>query len=373
MITQLHIDSIAPVSNDATRNPPLPMFNTLRSSSLRYSRFSFQLRRSLATGVGAVPQTISQTRTPAPQFSSATPVDVPGPPPATRKDVYQLPVNNEELARLNNQHVLLKMLIGGNYTDRIKEHLADQPGQKKVILDLGCGTGAWAMDMATDFPHCSVVGADVAPMDLGLAPKNLRIDVCDANKGLTMYQNGSFNLVNGRLIAMGKSAWIKNYPALIGEVARILRPGGFLQLQEWDFFVVDAEKNMIGTDSWFARWCASLRHGLAVRSASVNAAESLDATIRGQGTLESVQQQNVWMPIGPCFPKDTVDGLRLNLVGEFMRENVKAFIKGGRTLIVGSGMSVEDYDNLALQATKEVQDVSLPMYLRLNCVTARKQ
>ncbi|KAG5642932.1 hypothetical protein DXG03_001849 [Asterophora parasitica] len=66
------------------------------------------------------------------------------------------------------------MLIGGNYTDRIRERLENQPGLGKTIFDLGCGTGAWAMDMAADFPHCSVVGADIAPMDIGLAPSNLR-------------------------------------------------------------------------------------------------------------------------------------------------------------------------------------------------------
>jgi len=336
---------------------------------VRVSRLSSQLRRSLASSTDAIHQPISQSRTPTPQFARFASAEVSKSTPAPRKDVYQLPVNNEELARLNNQHALLKMFIGGNYTGPIKEELAHKSGEEKNILDLGCGTGAWAMDMATDFPHCSVVGADVSPMDVGLAPRNLRIDVCDANEGLTRYQNAQFNLVNARLIAMG----IKNYPSLIGEISRILKPYGFLQLQEWDFFVVDAQKQQVGTESWFGRWCAALRHGLAFRSASINAAEGLDDMIRAQGTFNFVQQQNVWMPIGPCFPKDTAEGMRLNLVGEFMRENVKAFIKGGKTLIIGSGMGVEEYDTLAFHATREVQDVSLPMYLRLNCVTARKQ
>lgn len=44
---------------------------------------------------------------------------------------------------VDNQHVLLKMLIGGNYTLPIKEHLSYQPGTEKSIFDLGCGTGAW--------------------------------------------------------------------------------------------------------------------------------------------------------------------------------------------------------------------------------------
>ncbi|KAF8066918.1 S-adenosyl-L-methionine-dependent methyltransferase [Lyophyllum atratum] len=338
-------------------------------STLRLSRHSFQLRRTLATGADAIHQPSTQPRTPTSQFVRPTTIDLPKPVPAPRKDVYQLPVNNEELARLNNQHLLLKMLIGGNYTGAIKEHLAYVPGKEQTILDLGCGTGAWAMDMATDFPHCSVVGADVAPMDVGLAPENLRIDVCDANKGLTIYKNNQFDLVNARMIAMG----IKDYPSLIGEISRTLKTGGFLQLQEWDFFVVDEQKTTIGSESWFGRWCAALRHGLAARSASINAAEGLDGMIKVQGTFDAIHQHNVWMPIGPCFPKDTAEGMRLNLVGEFMRENVKTFIKNGRTLIVGSGMSAEEYNTLALNATKEVQDVSIPMYLRLNCVTARRQ
>ncbi|KAG6867842.1 hypothetical protein C0993_010331 [Termitomyces sp. T159_Od127] len=302
-----------------------------------------------------------------------------------RRDVYQLPVNNEEVTRLNNQHLLLKMLIGGNCTLQIKEHLSYLPGREKVVFDLGCGTGAWARDMATEFPHCNVIGADVAPMDLGIGLKNLKIETCDANQGLILYRNEQFDFANARLIAMGDlrlllalgltlkktSVGITNYPALVSEFFRVLKPGGFLQLQEWDFFAVDVEKRVIGTESWFGKWCSALRHGLAYRGAGVNAANGLNEMIAEQG-FGSIQQRDVWMPIGPCFPKDTADGARLNLVGEFMRENVKAFIKVGRSLIIGSGTASDEYDLLVHEATKEVQDISLPMFLRLHCVTARK-
>ncbi|KAG6895754.1 hypothetical protein C0992_012833 [Termitomyces sp. T32_za158] len=198
---------------------------------------------------------------------------------------------------------------------------------------------------------------------------------------------------------------IKDYPALIGEFFRILKPGGFLQLQEWDFFAVDVEKRVIGAESYFGQWCSALRHGLAYRGAGVNAANSLNEMVAGKG-FGAVQQRDVWMPIGPCFPRglfdleavichskttylDTADGVRLNLVGEFMRENVKvgfwlalsivrvikiskAFIKVGRALIIGSGMASDEYDHLAQEATKEVHDISLPLFLRLHCITARK-
>ena len=86
---------------------------------------------------------------------------------------------------------------------------------------------------------------------------------------------------------------------------------------------------------------------------------------------------------------DSAGSRQLDLVGEFMRENVKvhklfdtynsvvltlfqAFIKGGRTLIMRSGIPLEEYQTLERNATMEIQDSRYPMYLRLNCVTAQK-
>ncbi|KAG6876210.1 hypothetical protein C0993_004945 [Termitomyces sp. T159_Od127] len=131
------------------------------------------------------------------------------------------------------------------------------------------------------------------------------------------------------------------------------------------------EKRVIGTESWFGKWCSALRHGLASRGAGVNAANGLNEMIAEQG-FGSIQQRDVWMPIGPCFPEGMADGARLNLVGEFMRENVKAFIQVGRDLIIGSGMASDEYDTIVHEATKEVHDITFPMLLRLHCVTARK-
>ena len=99
---------------------------------------------------------------------------------------------------------------------------------------------------------------------------------------------------------------ITNYNALITEISRVLKKGGYAQLQEWDFFAVDAEKKIIGTDRWFGRWCATLRHALASRDANIGAAESLEKMLRDQGTFQAVNQRDVWMPIGPCASLGTL-------------------------------------------------------------------
>ena len=77
-------------------------------------------------------------------------------------DVYRLPADEEELDRLggsitkpklpadvlNNkrkdkQHSMLSELMGGKYPPPMLEVMADEPGERKACLDLGCGNGNW--------------------------------------------------------------------------------------------------------------------------------------------------------------------------------------------------------------------------------------
>jgi hypothetical protein len=80
----------------------------------------------------------------------------------------------------------------------------------------------------------------------------------------------------------------------------------------------------------------------------------------------------------------------MNLVGEFMRENVKvglpiphqfpglftsttqAFIKGARAVTLHSGMSLGECIQLELDAIRDIQFSTTPLFLRLNCVWAQK-
>jgi len=71
------------------------------------------------------------------------------------------------------------MLIGGNYLGPVKEVLGS--AGKRFVLDVGCGSCSFALDMAKEFPEAQVIGCDVAPMQRALAPPNLRIDIVSAS------------------------------------------------------------------------------------------------------------------------------------------------------------------------------------------------
>ncbi len=69
---------------------------------------------------------------------------------------YFLPKDDTEINRLDFQHYLLRYMLRGNYAAPLQRVTS--------ILDVGCGTGRWAMEMARLFPEANVIGLDlVAP------------------------------------------------------------------------------------------------------------------------------------------------------------------------------------------------------------------
>lgn len=43
------------------------------------------------------------------------------------------------------------------------------------VLDIGTGTGAWAIDFADENPHAEVFGTDISPIQSPWLPPNLKL------------------------------------------------------------------------------------------------------------------------------------------------------------------------------------------------------
>lgn len=65
---------------------------------------------------------------------------------------------------------MLKLYTGGLYwsVEHVRRILAPRTegSGPPTVLDIGTGSGSWAIDMAEEFPHAQVVGMDVAPANL---------------------------------------------------------------------------------------------------------------------------------------------------------------------------------------------------------------
>ncbi|CAG8615594.1 13497_t:CDS:2, partial [Ambispora leptoticha] len=94
---------------------------------------------------------------------------------------YYLPCDNEETDRLSNEHFLVKNLWGRNFFSPI-ENLLLQGNIK--ILDVGCGSGTWMLEMATLFPS-SFYGIDISRMyPSAIKPRNTEFINANILRGL---------------------------------------------------------------------------------------------------------------------------------------------------------------------------------------------
>ncbi|KAF7303013.1 hypothetical protein MKEN_01264300 [Mycena kentingensis (nom. inval.)] len=262
-------------------------------------------------------------------------------------EVYRLPADQEEQDRLNSQHAMF-IEVMGEYPPCLPEVMRDDvPGERKAILDLGCGTGAWIMERARQFPNCFAVAVDLVPM------QSLS-EVDDINLGLEHFY-GDFNVVHAQLISSG----IKDYLNLINQMAHCLRPGGLLDLMEFDFSVYDhmpdGNHRRCPTDTstiagpWFARWMAFANAAARDAGGHPDAATHLQQWLLDHPLLEDVVYRDFWIPVSPHPSFDHSQ----RRIGTQMRDDILAFLKSGRPLLLGSGVPESIVDELQLNAEHE--------------------
>ena len=142
--------------------------------------------------------------------------------------------NSTQLAWLFNLDANLTRAMGGVFPERGGD-IADMHD----ILDLACGAGGWALEVAHLYPHTQVVGVDINKQLI----ENVRTlattrGIHNAHYQITNildplpFPDASFNLVNARTLysSFEPTDWLP----MLRECHRILRPGGTLRLTEME-------------------------------------------------------------------------------------------------------------------------------------------
>lgn len=147
---------------------------------------------------------------------------------------YIMPTESAaEMARLINLDRGITGAMGSLFPANL-----DLTGVSRV-LDVACGPGGWAREVAYNYPDINVTGIDISETMINYANgyvkveqlENISFAVMDITKPLT-FPDDHFDLVNARFMAgfLRKEWW----PQIIKEFARITRPGGFIVLTECD-------------------------------------------------------------------------------------------------------------------------------------------
>ncbi|ORE11545.1 S-adenosyl-L-methionine-dependent methyltransferase [Rhizopus microsporus var. microsporus] len=145
---------------------------------------------------------------------------------------YWLPKDDEEQKRLTGQHFAFKELYEGNVLPSIRKTLDFQKGIS--ILDVGCSSGVWIMDMMTEYPNCTYHGCDIVNViDKKLSLKQFTFNYGNVTKRLP-YEDNTFDFVHMRFFVLALNEE-HEWPAAISEVIRVTKPGGMMQIADCDF------------------------------------------------------------------------------------------------------------------------------------------
>ncbi len=149
-----------------------------------------------------------------------------------------------EISRLDLQHYMFRWEFGGDFMAPLNS--------PQHILDVACGTGRWARDMARQFPQAVVIGFDINQQQLEASlaegaqsgadylPENCTFLTGDALKPFN-FPDGAFDFV----MARATSAFIpvSQWPFVVSQMARVCRPGGWVELR--DFGLVRSPHNAL--------------------------------------------------------------------------------------------------------------------------------
>ncbi|KAL4803137.1 S-adenosyl-L-methionine-dependent methyltransferase [Aspergillus unguis] len=119
-----------------------------------------------------------------------------------------------------------------------KLHLAplDNPQE---ILDVGTGTGIWAMDAADEYPSARVTGVDLSPIQPSLVPPNCIFEIDDVTLPWT-YPANTFDFIHIREMF----GCIPDWDEFFRNCWNCLKPGGYIEVVEHSVHPVADDDSM---------------------------------------------------------------------------------------------------------------------------------
>ncbi|PVF95576.1 S-adenosyl-L-methionine-dependent methyltransferase [Serendipita vermifera] len=301
-------------------------------------------------------------------------------------DTYYLPTGTDEWSRLDKQHIAMVLGLSGNLypdPDVVEAILRPAEGERKRVLDLGCGTGVWTIAMAREFPHAEVVGVDLAPcpIDSEELPSNCRFEIDDINLGISQHFREQFDLIHCRLIASG----MKDFRKVMVDVEQCLKPGGMVVWMDVDFDMYSndrflyrpfaTESNPSG--SWFQRITFEMRRQAVIGGSDLyTTAAELDAGFWKHELLDpdTCRTASLYLPLGPWAQcRNPLQTQQLLFAGSLMRADAMSMHKAIHPMLIRSGWPAETVKEWSRRADEELSGTREPLWSRIMVAWGRKR
>ncbi|KAL2836750.1 S-adenosyl-L-methionine-dependent methyltransferase [Aspergillus pseudodeflectus] len=229
------------------------------------------------------------------------------------------------------------------------------------VLDIGTGTGIWAMEFADLHPSSSVIGTDLSPIQPSWVPPNVNFEVDDCCDEW-IYGKDTFDFIHIR----GLYGSVADWDALYRQAYTHIKPGGYIEQVEQSVVPKSDDGTTEGTA--FEEWgTISLQAGDAFGKSLRIVDESRDRMVKA-GFVDVVERR-FKVPIGG-WPADP----RLQQLGLYNRLQWVEGIEGWCMYLLTNVLrwTREEVEVYLAKMRKGLQDPTIHAYQECTVVYGRK-
>ncbi|KAF2634511.1 S-adenosyl-L-methionine-dependent methyltransferase [Massarina eburnea CBS 473.64] len=274
-----------------------------------------------------------------------------------RSGTYLLPNDDEEQDRLDFvHHIFLLILDGKLYNAPIEA--------PRRVLDVGTGTGIWAIDFGDAHPGAEVFGTDLSPIQPSWVPPNVKFYIDDLEADWVYAAEEHFDFIHVREMVGAVADWDR----LCRQSYANLNAGGYMELQEpiARFDCDDGSFEELGKDLY--QWQELCNDAARKFGKEMQRAGELKGQMLNAGFVD-VHEKIVKVPIGP-WPKDP----KMKELGRYHREQLAQGI-GPYTLgFLGKvqGWSEAECKVITAKVISQMRSPKIHMYVQYYFVHGRK-
>ncbi|KAF5621908.1 methyltransferase [Fusarium sp. NRRL 52700] len=229
---------------------------------------------------------------------------------------YLFPNDEAEQDREELKHNLTVYLCDDRlFFAPIEQLLEKGPAE---VLDLGTGIGKWCIDLADMYPNSQFHGMDLSPIQPDWVPENaiFVVDDIEHEAGWT-YGDESFDYIHIRHTVHS----IKDRELLWERIWKHLKPGGYVEIQEFNYIAACDDDSCDGPYAW-RDYCNYLHQGMLALGTDLHGITHVEHELQATG-FENITTKAYKCPIGPWAKKK-----RLRECGHVLRDVVMLSLHG---------------------------------------------
>ncbi|KAK4238335.1 Phosphoethanolamine N-methyltransferase [Achaetomium macrosporum] len=279
---------------------------------------------------------------------------------AYRAGKYAFPNDEVEQNRDDMKHTMTLMLCQGAYFYAPVEDVLDEGAE---VLDLGTGTGIWAMELGDRYPNTTITGIDLSPIQPNFVPENVHFFVDDFEEEWVDPEN-KYDYIHLRHTLHS----VRDPQLLLERVLRHLKPGGYFECAELHYSPQCDDDTLNPSTPYALRdWMNYVVAGMRVLGSDSHAILSLPEQMKAAGFTD-VQRTTHKCPIG-VWARDK----RLRFCGLFLRTALMDGLRGtSRRPLLALGWTQLQIEMFLVEVRKALMDGGVHSYLTLHVVHGRK-